>query len=572
MNCIIILLIALPAFGQKDLLIEHAHYFDFTTESYKSNQYILIEDGNIKSITEQRPGFNTSDTKIINAKGKYIIPGLIDAHIHFFQSAGPYTRPDALDLREIRSYDEEIQWFRSLLPGVFKSYLKAGITSVIDIGGPMFNYQIRDMANDTILAPNVYITGPLISTYQPDAFKIEDPPIIKVFTPEEARELVRKQVPFSPDFIKIWYIVLAGEDPAAHTEIAKATIEESHKHGIKVFVHATDLDAAKTVVELGADVLVHSVSDQKVTSEFIDLLKNKNIVYIPTLVVSEGYALVQGQRYVPSEEDFRYAEPISFGTIFDLKHLNHLPQVNQRRVYLEKIDLENYPGRDILEENIRLLNEKGIKIATGTDAGNIGTIHGSSYYNEIRRMQRYNLSSLDILKACTIHAAAAIPHAKVGEIKSGFQADLLILNNDPLQDIAHLQNRDALIHRGKLIDEKILFQDSPEEIVQKQLNAYNSRNIDAFVACYTKDVMLLNAEGKVFSQGQETMYNNYKGFFESTPKLHCELVNRIVLGNIVIDQEMVTGLNSGEVLETIAIYTVADGLIQKVQFLQADKN
>ena len=107
---------------------------------------------------------------------------------------------------------------------------------------------------------------------------------------------------------------------------------------------------------------------------------------------------------------------------------------------------------------------------------------------------------------------------------------------------------------------------SPEGIVQKQLDAYNARDIDAFMATYTKDIKLYNFPNDLRSEGQEAMRNSYKGYFEGTPDLHCKILYRIVTGNKVIDHELVTA--NGNTFKAIAVYEVENGLISKVTFIR----
>ena len=106
---------------------------------------------------------------------------------------------------------------------------------------------------------------------------------------------------------------------------------------------------------------------------------------------------------------------------------------------------------------------------------------------------------------------------------------------------------------------------SPEGIVQKQLDAYNVRDIDAFMATYTKDIKLYNFPNDLRSEGQKAMKNSYKGFFENTPDLNCKILYRIVTGNKVIDHELVTA--NGSTFKAIAVYEVENGLISKVTFI-----
>ncbi|MEP3209564.1 MAG: nuclear transport factor 2 family protein [Maribacter sp.] len=107
---------------------------------------------------------------------------------------------------------------------------------------------------------------------------------------------------------------------------------------------------------------------------------------------------------------------------------------------------------------------------------------------------------------------------------------------------------------------------NPETIVQKQLDKYNARDIDGFLQTYTEDVQLFNFPDQERSKGQEEMRKGYAGFFESTPDLHCEIKNRIVIRNIVIDEEYITA--NGNNFSAVAVYEVENGKIAKVTFVR----
>ncbi|MCD8502422.1 MAG: nuclear transport factor 2 family protein [Bacillaceae bacterium] len=77
---------------------------------------------------------------------------------------------------------------------------------------------------------------------------------------------------------------------------------------------------------------------------------------------------------------------------------------------------------------------------------------------------------------------------------------------------------------------------------QKQLEAYNNRDLEAFLACYSEDCVVEDAEGKVLMANKEEMRTRYKELFEQSPDLHCRLVSRIVVGDYVLDEENVTGV------------------------------
>ncbi|MGC1515471.1 MAG: nuclear transport factor 2 family protein [Maribacter sp.] len=106
----------------------------------------------------------------------------------------------------------------------------------------------------------------------------------------------------------------------------------------------------------------------------------------------------------------------------------------------------------------------------------------------------------------------------------------------------------------------------PERIVQTQLDAYNNRDIDAFLATYAEGIQLYNFPETIRNNGLDTMRKGYTNLFENTPDLHCEIKNRMVIGNKVIDEEFVTA--NGTTFSAIAIYEVDNGKITRVTFIR----
>ena len=107
-----------------------------------------------------------------------------------------------------------------------------------------------------------------------------------------------------------------------------------------------------------------------------------------------------------------------------------------------------------------------------------------------------------------------------------------------------------------------------ERIVQQQLEAYNARDIDAFLATYSPDIKIYNHPNELRFSNLQEMRDRYSKMLKNTPNLHCEIVNRIVLGNHVFDQEKVTGFPDGRIIEAVAIYKVENGLIHRVWFVK----
>ena len=181
----------------------------------------------------------------IDGKGRWVIPGMIDGHVHFFQSGNLYTRPDVADFNAVVPYAQEVARNKARLPATFKVWLASGVTSVIDVGGPFWNFEVRDAANKSDAAPRVATTGPLISMVSREKLDLGDPPIVKIESADAARALVARELPYKPDFIKVWFVREPNDDLAKKEAIVKATGDAAHAAHIRLAVHATELDTAK---------------------------------------------------------------------------------------------------------------------------------------------------------------------------------------------------------------------------------------------------------------------------------------------------------------------------------------
>src|SRR6266480_4872369 len=169
------------------------------------NATVFVDNGRITNIAANM--VMKFGGRTIDCAGKFILPGYIDTHVHFFQSGDLFTRPDIVDLNSVRPYKDEIAWIKSHLSDTFARYLRSGITAVVDVGGPFWNFEVRRTANTdvqltisglaqgsvvTAKAPRVAVAGPLISSVSRPQLDLGDPPIVKIDTPERAREFVRK--------------------------------------------------------------------------------------------------------------------------------------------------------------------------------------------------------------------------------------------------------------------------------------------------------------------------------------------------------------------------------------------
>ncbi|HBR52930.1 MAG TPA: amidohydrolase [Flavobacteriaceae bacterium] len=567
---IIVSIFSLSFVFAQDVLIENIAIVDVEKGELTKPKNVFIQDGLIVKISN-RPIKVAAETTVIEGTGKYLMPGMIDTHIHFFQTGSLYTRPDAIDMTDVRPYEEELQFAEEMVPDSFKRYLRLGVTSIMDVGGPFSNFKVRDSVAEKHLSPNVYVTGPLFSPYQPEALsKLDDVPIVKITSEEEATALFNKMLPYKPDFIKIWYIASAQEPAEKNYGVVAHIAKLAHENGLKLAVHATQKKTAELAVKAGADILVHSIDDVPADDAFAQLLIDNDVTYIPTLIVSKNYVKAFLGKPDNHEHDLYYANPETYKSMLYFQKYNkeNITQ-NVKQIWDNEARFQTYYDEkiDLMGTSLKLLNRKGVTIAAGTDAGNIGTMHASSYLQELEAMQKAGLTPPEILKTATYNAAKGFGLLEeLGTVSEGKKADLLILSANPLAQLENLKTIETTLKEGVALSVSEIIEETPEQIVQRQVNAYNARNIEAFMDTYADDIKIYNFPDVLSMDGKEQMRQQFSAMFESVPNLYCEIKNRIVLGNKVVDREYV---RFGETYSSvIAIYEVTNGKISKVTFLR----
>ena len=384
----------------------------------------------------------------IDGKGKWVVPGLIDSHVHFFQSGNLYTRPDVADFNAWMPYAKEVERNKGRLAETFKVWLASGVTSVVDIGGPFWNFEMRDAALKSPAAPRVAVAGPLLSMVDRVKLDLGDPPIIKITSADEARALVQRELKHRPDFIKVWFIHRQGDDLAAQEAIVKAAGDAAHAAGVRLAVHATELVVAKASLRAGADFLVHSVEDAAVDEEFLALAKRNRALYCPTLFVTLGYRYALSNTWQPTEAERRLADPQILAAMSDLQRIPR--EMLPERVVKAMSQPTSPKPSAIALQNLRKVWDAGIPVVMGTDAGNIGTLHGPSVFREMEIMTQSGLSPLQVLRSATSNGAKAMGMERdIGTLAAGKLADLVILDADPLADVMNLSKIHRVIKDGK---------------------------------------------------------------------------------------------------------------------------
>jgi imidazolonepropionase-like amidohydrolase len=404
------------------------------------------------------------DAVQVDLSGTYLTPGLVDAHVHFSQTGWIDGRPDGLSAPELYPYLETSRYNRDHPERWYRSYLCSGITAVYDVGGHPWTTGLPAAAENDPDAVHVRAAGPLITHATRTALMADDElyTFLPMDTPEEVSASVAKVVEMGSTTAKVWYL----RPPDDRREELDARLmqvgAEARAPGLDLIVHATSLREAKMALRAGAKLLVHSVEDQQVDEEFLELLRRNDAIYAPTLVVGGFWTRAIGAiaLNVPPEID----DPngcVDPGTRAKLQQTAQLqallpearrsPEAFYRR--LERGGM----SRAVMSENLRRVHDAGVTIATATDAGNPLTLHGPSIYNEMEAMQAAGIPAPDIVVMTTRNGALAMKRLDdFGTLEGGKIADLIVLEQNPNEDVRAFRSLTHVMRAGVLREQQEL--------------------------------------------------------------------------------------------------------------------
>ncbi|MCB9897372.1 MAG: amidohydrolase family protein [Planctomycetes bacterium] len=417
---------------------------------------IVVRDGRIAAVGPRDAVEVPAGVDVVDLGGRFVVPGLIDTHVHYSQTGWVDGRPDAADVRAEFPYERVMAENEAHPERFHRAFLACGVTAVFDVGGFPWTRRMGARTELSPDAPHVAAAGALLTTWVPEEVMLPDRAQFVLMESEEGvRATVRSHAAAGSDAIKVWFIVRAPGDVEAARPLVLAAGDEAHRQGLPLIVHATGLAEAKVAVEAGAHLLVHSVVDVPVDEEFLEACRAAGTFYCPTLTVIAGYGwLAKGVVPESVRDGLGWVDA---GVRERVLRTPGLPGRVPEEAWAGSVDARQAQSLEQMDENLRAVVAAGIPVVFGTDAGNPLTLHGPSAFVELEAMAAAGMSQEAVLLAATRDAAKAMRRGDdLGRIVPGAVADLVVLARDPLVDVANLRSLTHVMRAGRLQARELL--------------------------------------------------------------------------------------------------------------------
>ncbi|WP_348611118.1 metal-dependent hydrolase family protein [Halobaculum rarum] len=345
-----------------------------------------------------------SDESVVDLTGYAVLPGLVDAHVHFSLS-GERTVEDVVGQSDAELALTEAHNARLTL--------EAGVTGARVMGARDIDVHVRDRIDSgDVPGPRTVANCRSITATGGHGHHLGR----EITGADDARRAVREQAKRGADFIKFMVtggVTTPGSDPNAvaltDAEV-EAIVDEAHRRGLHTATHAHGGAGVKTAVAAGVDTVEHGTL---LDDEAIDMLVREDVTLVPTL--SAPHHIVRNVD-AATEEDRTQTEAV---------YERHL-------------------------DSFRRAVEAGVRIAGGTDAGTPFNMHGSNAA-ELRLMHEYAMDPLEAILAMTEIAAEAVGLDGQGTLDPGTHADLLVVDADPTDDLTVLNDPDVVLKGGSVV-------------------------------------------------------------------------------------------------------------------------
>jgi imidazolonepropionase-like amidohydrolase len=429
-----IFLCCVLSYGQRSYVLEGARIFDGVQNRILEEKVIVVDGGLITGIGRKNEVIIPSNAKRINVTGKFIMPGLIDAHAH-------YESP--------RDLLQMLAWGVTSVNCMFESTSQA------------LEMEQRT-ASATDKSPQIYAMAPIFTAkggWWDEGFPTDSAINRFPSTPEEAREQIRKVKATGIKRVKLMYDSmrwcrdslppLKKMDPG----VMKALLDEAKKQKLFTAVHAPVLSDAHEVLNAGAASFAHGIIDEYLDPTFVERMQYLNVFYTPTFCLYEFLADVEGfMKHALSDKRFRSALPSAM-----LKRYSSKEYFDQYRKRYPNIEFVK-SHLSVLRNSVSTLLSNYSPFAMGTD---MWALPGIGAHLELEYLVKAGMNTHQAL-ACATYGGSDFLGAskKIGTIETGKQADLLVLDANPLEDIRNTRSIRTIIKHGKMFDHQKLIKES----------------------------------------------------------------------------------------------------------------
>ncbi len=412
------------------LLIENVTLIDGTGRPPVAGASILIDEDRISQVS--RGSISAPDkTRRIDGTGKYLIPGLMDLHIHLQGAVD--LGPEGFSLSEDKS-----KGIRAL-----HSYIYSGVTSVYDAGNvPDYILGLRDQErNGKLVSPRIFATGAIV-TYPGSHGSNEWG--TQVDSWPEAIPALDAHIERGPDILKLTFEERGWGArpmiPILPVDLMQRIIHYYNDRGIRTTAHTSSEYRARQAIFAGIDTLAHPIIQGPVSDDFARLMGAKKIPMVTTLTIGENYSrLAEHPEYL---DEPLYQATLTADEIEILKTEKRKEYQERKWTWWMKI------MTTIAQENLYKINEAGGILVAGTDQTT-----GPALHRELELMADAGIPPADIIRIATLNGAVFLgKERELGSIEEGKIADLVLLAADPTKDISNAKKIVQVIKGGKLID------------------------------------------------------------------------------------------------------------------------
>ena len=412
-----LLSVATPAQQADTKAFTGARVIDGTDKAPIDNATIVVRGGKVVAVGPAAAVTIPAGAQRVSLAGKTVIPGLVNAHGHVGNTVGM----------------EQGHYSAENVARDLKTYAAYGVTTVFSLGDDQAaGIAARDAQRTPSLdRARLFVAGPVLAPR----------------SPAEAVTLVDQDAAMKVDIVKIRVDDNLGATPKMAPEIYKAVIDEAHKKGLRVAVHLFYLEDAKAVLDAGADFIAHSVRDAPVDEAFMAMLKRRNVCYCPTLTREIS-------TFVYESTPSWFSDPL-FLKHADMAAVEALKQPARQQAMASSKSAQRYKaGLEVANANLKKLADAGVTIAMGTDTGPPARFQGYFELMELEMMAKAGLTPKQVLASATRDAAKCMKlDAEVGTLEPNKWADFVVLDADPLTDIANVRKISSVwISGNRIID------------------------------------------------------------------------------------------------------------------------